>query len=309
MTADELRHGALTDLYRNLLDAGSDTANARYTGTLPDGTTVAILVLSAEISNRAGHPDAFFTVIGRAAQVPHDGVAKAVAWGRTVDGRLHCAFARGDGAELTPGRPAFEVAALGAHLARALAAAHSSGIVHGALSTERLFRARDGSARFDGLGVHAGLCAAGVGVQDASSALSSAPYLSPEQRQGGEPDERSDVYALGASLYELLTGKPPFGGRTTSYVMANVLSDEAPDQPDEKAKDPSEPIIDAILRAIERAPDDRWATAAAFADALDAGSGRSSASRVKARRGAGCVPGAAVAVTAAAALLHSLFGR
>lgn len=78
-------------------------------------------------------------------------------------------------------------------------------------------------------------------------------------------DYRTDFYSLGATLYELLTGKPPFGGRTTSYVIAAVLADE----PASPEGDPlTKRVTDTVLRAIEKAPEDRWSSAALFARAL-----------------------------------------
>jgi serine/threonine-protein kinase len=133
--------------------------------------------------------------------------------------------------------------------------------------------------------------------------VTSAPYTSPEQQVGDAPSPRSDVYSLGASLYELLTGKPPFGGRTTSYVMATVLGESEidPDTPPDAPAQSAGPAVDAILRAVERAPDDRWPTMNAFAAAL--GGDRASVRSRATRRG--CLPAAAAGVALLAALAVS----
>jgi eukaryotic-like serine/threonine-protein kinase len=99
----------------------------------------------------------------------------------------------------------------------------------------------------------------------------------------------------------LLTGKPPYGGRTTSYVLASVLADEEENGPGDGAL----PAVDAIMRAIEREPDDRWQSAAAFAQALAAAIGSSREKPRVAGRRMGCLP-AAAAVLVLAAVLRAL---
>lgn len=94
----------------------------------------------------------------------------------------------------------------------------------------------------------------------------SGPYLAPEVLIGEKPTEHGDMYGLGASLYELMTGRPPFGGRTTSTVMATVLA-EGPREPSDNEHDANY-VVDAVLRAIEKDPEDRWPTLATFAAAL-----------------------------------------
>ena len=92
------------------------------------------------------------------------------------------------------------------------------------------------------------------------------PYLAPEILVGDKPTEHGDMYGLGASLYELMTGRPPFGGRTTSTVMATVLA-EGQRESSESERDANF-VVDAVLRSIEKDVDDRWPTLATFAAAL-----------------------------------------
>lgn len=94
----------------------------------------------------------------------------------------------------------------------------------------------------------------------------SGPYLAPDVLVGEKPTEHGDMYALGATLYELMTGRPPFGGRTTSTVMATVLA--SPGTGGVEGEVDPDHVVNAVLRAIEKDPDDRWPTLATFAAAL-----------------------------------------
>ena len=94
----------------------------------------------------------------------------------------------------------------------------------------------------------------------------SGPYLAPEILVREKPTEHGDMYALGATLYELMTGRPPFGGRTTSTVMATVLANDHGEAT--TAGEDSNHVVHAVLRAIEKDPADRWPTLATFAAAL-----------------------------------------
>lgn len=153
-------------------------------------------------------------------------------------------------------------------MARALAAIHGAGFVHGAVTADALLKTRERGAQLGRLGLFSALSEGGLGVQGAALALSDPVYVAPEVQEGTAPDERSDVFSLGASLYELLTGKPPYGGRTTSLVMASVLINE---EGSRSSGAVAGAVVEALLRAIERAPEDRWPSAEALAQALTFG--------------------------------------
>jgi len=283
--------GALGEAYHDLTEIDRRREGIRFSATLPDGTPVVALAIAPEVGARIVSHDRFAAELERAAAVHHEGLVPPVAWGSLRDGTLHCSYARLEPQELVPGSlPPATVAHIGVQLARALGAIHVSGLTHGAITSARIIVTGE-RARLSDFGLFAALSEGGLGALDTAALLSDPGYSSPEAQLGKSPDQRSDIYSLGASLYTLLTGKPPYGGRMTSYVLASVLTDEALESNDHTPR----PVIDALVRAIERAPEDRWPSAAALATALAIGAPSveaRAAPGAKSRRG--CLPAAAL---------------
>jgi hypothetical protein len=97
--------------------------------------------------------------------------------------------------------------------------------------------------------------------------VGSLTYMSPEQLDGGTIDARSDIYALGAVLYQLIAGVPPFDAAAQSVLMAQIYTAEPPSLVD--AREGVSPELDAVIqRALAKRPDDRYADWNEFARAL-----------------------------------------
>jgi serine/threonine-protein kinase len=152
--------------------------------------------------------------------------------------------------------------------ASALDYAHRHGVIHRDIKPENILL-HDGQALVADFGIAlAASKASGSRMTETGMSLGTPHYMSPEQAMGErEITARSDVYALGAVLYEMLTGDPPFTGSTAQAIVARVLT-ETP-RPIHPQRHTIPPHVEAaVLTALEKLPADRFGTAAEFAEAL-----------------------------------------
>jgi Tol biopolymer transport system component len=199
--------------------------------------------------------------VGREGDVPY--VVLELVEGETLQRRL----LRGR----LPQRRAIEVAV---QIAQGLAAAHARGVLHNDLKPANIILTRDGRVKILDFGL-AGLRGGG-GTADplpaedratVTQALFGTPgYIAPERIEGAPPDARSDLFSLGAVLYEMLAGTPAFGGGTTAEVLAATAEQDPPE-----IRPALPPPLDRIVRrALEKDPDQRFQSASDLAYALDA---------------------------------------
>jgi Tol biopolymer transport system component/tRNA A-37 threonylcarbamoyl transferase component Bud32 len=153
-------------------------------------------------------------------------------------------------------------------VAAALDYAHRHGVVHRDIKPENILL-HDGSALVADFGIAlAASKAGGARMTETGMSLGTPHYMSPEQAMGErEITARSDVYALGCVLYEMLTGEPPFTGATAQAVVARVVT-EAPRPLQAQRHTIPAHVEAAVLTALEKLPADRFASAADFAAAL-----------------------------------------
>ncbi len=150
-------------------------------------------------------------------------------------------------------------------IARGLHYAHQRGMLHRDIKPQNILVEASGDVYIGDFSLAVLLTSAQV--FDAQTTTGTAYYMSPEQCQGLPVDVRSDVYSLGAMLYEMCTGHRPHEGPNWAEVVVKVLS-EAPQLPRTLNPDLPEPAQDVILKAIARNPEERYATAIELSNAL-----------------------------------------
>ncbi len=165
--------------------------------------------------------------------------------------------------------PIDDAVRLAKEVASALDYAHRHGVVHRDIKPDNILL-HDGQALVADFGIALAMQQAGGGrMTQTGMSLGTPSYMSPEQAMGErEIGARSDVYALGAVTYEMLTGEAPFSGPTAQAIVAKVMTEE-PASIILRRKTVPSTVEQAVLTALQKLPADRWGSAKEFSDALD----------------------------------------
>jgi len=182
--------------------------------------------------------------------------------GTTLDAKLH-----------GTGLAQQEVAQLGVQLAQGLAAAHQHGIVHRDLKPGNLRITPDGRLKILDFGLaqfapHVSQMAQTVTLTKSTELTGTLPYMAPEVLKGEPADSRSDLWAAGAVLYEMITGKRPFP-QNNSALLINQILNEHPVAPSTLAPGLSPSLENVILKALEKDPSRRYQSAIEMGVDLD----------------------------------------
>ncbi len=155
-----------------------------------------------------------------------------------------------------------ETVDLASSVAQGLAYAHEQGVVHRDIKVDNILLAEDGRAVVADFGI-ARAVSGYVSATGQNMTIGTPHYVSPEQAQGRTLDGRSDLYALGVTLYKAVTGNVPFSS-TDWFELARMHVEDPPDAPRNKRPDISSRLERIILRLLAKHPDDRYGTAEAL---------------------------------------------
>jgi eukaryotic-like serine/threonine-protein kinase len=234
---------------------------------------VALKVIAARGAD-AGEEARFAREGAVLAELDHPGIVRVVAFGTLEDETPFIAMEWLDGEDLASRqrrvpltlRQTLEVAQ---QVAMALAAAHAAGVVHRDVKPTNIFlvgaAGEDVSAKLVDFGVAA---AGDIRLTRNGNIVGTPAYMAPEQARGDGPvDARSDLYSLGATVFELIAGRPPHVGPTPIATLARLVTTPAPHLSDFVPE--ISPRLDALIgRLLSTSPDERPASAAEVVDEL-----------------------------------------
>jgi serine/threonine-protein kinase len=230
-----------------------------HAGLIGDPATFSRLLREAEIGRRLRHPN----------------VQRLVAEGRLADESApYLVFEYVDGqilrallAREAP-LPVDEAVALARQLVDALAYCHAQGVVHRDVKPENILIGPAGQVKLVDFGIAQLRGARRLTERNLASAVGTPDYMAPEQVRGQGGDERTDVYAVGVVLYELLAGQVPYQGDSPLAVMSQRVSADPPLLRRARPETPAG-LEAVVFRALRREPAERYQTMAALRDDLE----------------------------------------
>jgi serine/threonine-protein kinase len=263
---------ALADRYRLERELGQGGMATVYLAhDLKHDRHVALKVLRPELAAAIG-ADRFLAEIKTTANLQHPHILPLFDSG-VVDGTVFYAmpFVEGESLRDRLARekqlPIADAVRIASEVAGALDYAHRKGVIHRDIKPENILL-HDGRALVADFGIALAATSADSRMTETGMSLGTPHYMSPEQAMGERTlDARTDVYALGCVLYEMLTGEPPFTGPTAQAIVAKVMTAE-PESVSTYRKTVPAHVDDAVTMALAKLPADRFATAAEFATAL-----------------------------------------
>ena len=232
---------------------------------------VAIKVLLPELASTVG-ADRFLREIEIAAGLDHPHILTLLDSGQ-ADGLLYYVMPYVEGESLSDRLererqlPIEEAIRIAREVADGLGHAHRHGVVHRDIKPANILLA-EGHALIADFGVARAVAGEGEALTSTGLAVGTPAYMSPEQASGGTVDARSDLYALGCVLYEMLAGMPPLTGPTPQATAAMRLTETATALP--VIRDTVPAGLDRVTRTLlAKSPADRYGTAERLIDALD----------------------------------------
>ncbi len=232
---------------------------------------VAVKVLKPELAAAVGH-ERFLREITTTANLRHPHILPLYDSGE-ADGFLYYVmpYVEGESLQTRLARekqlPLDDALQIAREVADALSYAHAHDVVHRDIKPDNIML-ESGHAVVADFGIARALDAAGGdALTQTGLAVGTPVYMSPEQASGDEVDGRSDLYALGCVLYEMLGGQPPFTGATAESLVHQHVMVEPPPITNLRPAVPA-PVVATLSRALAKAPADRFNPVGMFASAL-----------------------------------------
>jgi len=269
---DKLQPGQMLGPYRiieQIGEGGMATVYKAYQASMD--RNVAIKVLPSQLAESAEFTQRFQQEARIIAKLEHPHILPVFDYGES-DGVTYLVMRYLDAGTLREkmenGRPLplSEIDRLFTQLAGALNYAHSYGIIHRDLKPSNALIDSHGNLFLTDFGIAKLLESASPRLTQTDAIMGTPAYISPEQAQATKVNQRSDIYSLGIILYEMVTGRVPFVAETPLAVILKHVSDPLP-PPSTLKPDIPEAIEKVVLKALEKRPEDRYATVNEFLSA------------------------------------------
>ena len=220
--------------------------------------TVAIKVLKQEFSDNANFVSKFRVEAQAAAGLMHPNIVNVYDVGEEK-GMYYIVMEYVDGITLKKyiekksRLTVKEAISIAIQVSMGLQAAHNNHVIHRDIKPQNIMISRDGKVKVTDFGI----AKAATSNTITSNVMGSVHYTSPEQARGGYSDERSDIYSLGITLFEMLTGRVPFNGETTVAIAIKHIQTPMP-SPREFVPDIPRSVEQIVLKCCEKSPDRRY---------------------------------------------------
>jgi formylglycine-generating enzyme required for sulfatase activity len=253
---EEIGHGGMGAVYR-----GYDTALQRQ---------VAVKVLAPHLAQERDFVERFLREARTAAGLKHPNIVTIHDVGEQDD-KYYIVMELLEGetlAKIVARRsplPLVEVVSIASQIASALDHAHGHGLIHRDIKPSNVIVEKEGHTTLTDFGIVRAV--EGTRITSTGAALGTPAYMSPEQGQGNAVDTRSDIYSLGAVLFEMLTGRVPYKAETAIAIILKHITDPVP-KPTEFNPAIPEPVERVTLKALAKDPADRFQSARQMMEAL-----------------------------------------
>lgn len=245
------------------------------------GQHVAIKFLSRDYTADETLVMRFLNEARSYGQVNHPNAVTLLDYGQHDDGALYIMTEYVEGQSLTDavhrrdGLTPTQVVSIATQCCEVLQAAHRRGIIHRDLKPENLMLVPGGGGRYTVKVLDFGIAKVAdddrAPLTETGAVFGTPEFMSPEQASGTEVDPRSDLYALGIIMFYALTGRLPFEGESQFALLNKQVNESPPDLTSiEGGRDVPPALASIVLRCMSKAPDDRYESAEALAEALNA---------------------------------------